>query len=536
MASKLNILMILSDQERGRPDLPAALELPGHERLYAKGTSFDNYYVTTAPCTPSRSVIYSGLHTQATGIIGNSNAPPFSELPHEVSVGHKLRNAGYYTAYKGKWHISEMSAPSPYDATVLEPYGFADYGPDSDSAGAAWEGYMRDRAIASSASNWLQTTGSALAADGKPWFLAVNFHNPHDIMWYLASERQQVNRKTPARPSELRAAPTASPYDVQWDDNLPKSFSDDLSKKPWAHDNHRKIWEVLLGGPEMDDLEGWRNHYSYYMNCLRDVDQQLSLLLDGLEASGQADNTIIVYTADHGEMGGAHGLREKGPMLYKENLRVPLIISHPDAAGSRTTDSLASAVDLVPTLLRFAGYSDDDIADQFPELVGIDLASALAGKEETSIRDERGILVYFGVVLWAYGAEAALAFIEKMASAPPGTPRPAPAKDRLAQPIDDRAMLRGIHTGRYKFGRYFAPAEHHVPDDWKTLTAHNDLELYDLEVDPDEMNNLAANPESHRETILELNDRLNALIKLEVGDDDGRELPGPAEQYQLAKG
>lgn len=534
---KPNILMIVSDQERGRRDLPTELELTGHERLYAKGTSFDNYYVPTAPCTPARSVMYSGLHTQATGVIGNSNAPPFRQLPSEFSVGHKLRAAGYYTAYKGKWHISNFPPPrpglrSPHDTDALEPYGFAEYGPDNDSSGIAWEGYMRDRAIASEASHWLRTRGNSVVAAGYPWFLSVNLHNPHDIMWYLASISQSYFRAHPKLGSALRPAPTATPYDKFWDIDLPVSFSDDLERKPWAHGNHREIWEAVLGGPRHGDLEGWRRYQSYYFNCIRDADEQLTLLLDSLAASGQADNTIIIYTSDHGEMGGAHGLREKGPMMYSENIRVPFIVCHPDSQGGRVTQSLASAVDLVPSILRFAGLSDADIAERYPELAGVDLTSALNGSGAATLRDERGILVYFGVALWAFNASEARKFAKKIANAPPGPP-PKPADGGLGQPIDDRAMLRGIHTGQYKFARYFAPAEHHVPTDWQTLTAYNDLELYDLTLDPHEVNNLAADPDSHRELILELNTRLSDLIKLEVGEDDGREFPGPREMYQL---
>ena len=98
-----NILFLVTDQECARPDLPKKLELPAHDRLRDKGTEFLNYHVTTAPCTPSRSVIYSGQHTSKTGIIANTDAPPQREMPLDVkTIGHMMREAGYYTAYKGK--------------------------------------------------------------------------------------------------------------------------------------------------------------------------------------------------------------------------------------------------------------------------------------------------------------------------------------------------------------------------------------------------------------------------------------------------
>jgi arylsulfatase len=96
-----------------------------------------------------------------------------------------------------------------------------------------------------------------------------------------------------------------------------------------------------------------------------------------------------------------------------------------------------------------------------------------------------------------------------------------------------RGVIRGVFDGRYKFARYFSVAEHHIPKDWETLIAHNDLELYDTETDPDEIVNLAFKPEEHRDLILKLNAQVNALIETEVGADDGSIYPGPTEKYVL---
>src|SRR6202012_6110917 len=94
---------------------------------------------------------------------------------------------------------------------------------------------------------------------------------------------------------------------------------------------------------------------NFYLNCLRDVDRSIDLVLDALAASGQADRTVIVVTADHGDMVGSHGLRQKGALVYDENFHVPFIVSHPDIAGGTTTDALTSAVDIAPALLEMAG-------------------------------------------------------------------------------------------------------------------------------------------------------------------------------------
>src|SRR3546814_158129 len=98
-----NILLIVNDQERALADIPASLPLPAHDWLRERGLSFDRFHVNTTPCGPSRSSIYTGLHTQHTGVYANPNSPPYPELsPAIPTIGTMLRQAGYRTTYKGK--------------------------------------------------------------------------------------------------------------------------------------------------------------------------------------------------------------------------------------------------------------------------------------------------------------------------------------------------------------------------------------------------------------------------------------------------
>jgi arylsulfatase A-like enzyme len=136
-------------------------------------------------------------------------------------------------------------------------------------------------------------------------------------------------------------------------------------------------------GPVQDEA-AWRLGVNFYLNCTRDVDRSIDVVLDALGASGQADRTVVIFTSDHGEMAGSHGLRQKGNLVYDENFHVPFVICHPDLPGGSRTDALGSAIDLAPTLLDIAGVDTATVAERFPNLRGRSLLPALTGQR---IRD-----------------------------------------------------------------------------------------------------------------------------------------------------
>jgi arylsulfatase len=531
-----NILLVVTDQERA--DLPQALPLPGHERLRERGTFFANWHVHTTPCSPSRSNLYFGRHTQHTGMHVNLGLYPEPQLPAALpSLGHYLRANGYHTAYKGKWHLSELRAhyeltygayPSSRDA--LEPFGFSDYNFDGDPHGATWTGWKVDGQIASESARWLHERGRPLSDAGRPWLLAVNFVNPHDVMYVSVGEAQHKGRRHPDYLAPLAPPPLDPLYAQRWGLPLPANRGDDLSRKPWAHANYRDFCDMAFG-PVPADEASWQAYQDYYFNCIRDADRHLMTVLDALEGSGQAGRTVVVFTADHGEMAGAHGLRQKGPFLYQENTRVPFIVRHPDVHGGARTEALGGAVDLIPTLLQFAGADAARVRETYPELVGAGLAEAVANPAARTVRDARGHLYNYNTTHYL-DSEFAGALAGAGVPADRYMPlralaaglRPLP---RLSHP----ALFRGVHTGRHKFARYFAPSAHHRPRDWDTLVGHNQLELYDLHADPLELHNLAHEPAradaTTRALILALNERLDALVQEEVGEDLGADLPGP---------
>jgi len=517
-----NILLITTDQEQSFVDLPAGLALPGHERLREKSVAFRNFQVNTTPCGPSRSVIYSGQHTQQTGLFVNPNVPPHPELPRDMpTLGSIFGEMGYYSVYKGKWHLSHVNHGIQFDqqrypetSRALEPWGFHEYTMDGDHHGIVWEGFKQDGAIAADAANWLLGTAGAKPED-QPWLMAVNFVNPHDIMFYDATGTMHQERLDPVRVAPMMPAPWALPYQDTLGFDLPASFNDDLNLKPSAHREDQRLANLMYGRLPENDEAAWHSHRNYYFNCIRDVDRHIGTVLDALARSGDADNTIIVFTSDHGEMAGAHGMRQKGASMYKENVRVSCFISHPDLATGRETDRLATSVDLIPTLVELA-QPNVDWHERWPDLAGVSLASALSGN--ASKRDDRGMLLnYTASLAWD------IDFVETLFTGQVRGEFTDAEKAQMAagQSLDHFACYRGINDGRYKFARYFKPAEHHQPKDWATLLEHNELELYDTAADPDEMHNLANQPKDHRELILDLNQRLNQLIATEIGIDDG---------------
>jgi len=535
-----NILLIVTDQERA--DLPNQLGLAAHDWMREKGTGFDQYHANTTPCSPSRSNMYFGQHTQHTRITANIGAPlTFPVLADGLpSLGHLLRAQGYYTAYKGKWHLSEMPHDSglvygPYPSTEnkLEPFGFSDFNDDGDPHGSTWTGYKVDGETASNAVRWLSTKGKAMRGQ-HPWFLAVNFVNPHDVMYFSTGPEQEKSRIQRNLLSPLAMAPRGAPYDDFWDVGLPRNFhQEDLAAKPWAHRSYAELCNEIYGHIDPSDQSAWQAYQSYYFNCIRDADRHALTVLKGLDQLGLSDDTIVIYTADHGEMAGAHQLRQKGPFIYQENVRLPFIVRHPDCSGGTSTQALASCIDLTPTILGFAGVETRTANDLYPYLKGVDVSPAVAAPRARGERDRRGILFNYGVSLYIDPD-----FTEKSARlhhlVDPLTPlRVGFEEGKFLPSLRNNALFRGVHDGRYKFARYFKPAEHHKPRDWDTLRRHNELELYDMEADPDELHNLAAEPEQYKDLLMALAAKTNDLVDIEVGADDGSEFPGPRILYNL---
>lgn len=530
---KLNVLMVLTDQEQSPASWPKGLleKLPAHRELLERGLLVENYHVQTTPCSPSRSTIFSGRHTQQTGVYQNTDTPPNPVLADTMpTLGTMMQAAGYYTSYKGKWHLAQINKERdwnqvprglyPNTENVMEKFGFHDYGFDGESVGLTWDGFRSDAFTAADVGRALFDFARLDKAGGKPWFQVAGLVNPHDIMFYDATGRQGQDRLHPDLLAPLRREPGDPIYETDNGFDLPESFfKDDLSTKPEAHSGIVRQNDMFYGQIDREDEASWRRFVNYYYNCIRDVDRRLGEILWALRESGQMDNTIIIYTSDHGERAAAHGMHQKAGTIYREEVNVPMIIVHPDLPGGRRTKRLMSAIDIAPTLMGLAGVTPAEAEARFPGLPGVDLTDMIADPSQPSERDRRGHLFDYAVAYMWEPKAGGFANYNK-------------GKDGLDKVFDlsRRRLHRGVHDGRWKFARYFAPAQHHTPTDWETLSRLNDLELYDTEADPAELVNLASDP-SQRENILRLNAMVNALIAREIGKDNGSEYPGDTAIY-----
>jgi arylsulfatase len=335
---------------------------------------------------------------------------------------------------------------------------------------------------------------------------------------------------------QITTEPDDPIYQKQWDVELPSSFDDPLDQHPEAVRYYRRLCDISYGEMPTDRHDMWKRYVNYYLNCLRDVDRHIGSVLDALQASGQADRTIIVYTADHGDMVAGHGMRQKGAIPFREGWNVPFVVVHPDFAGGRTTDAVGTSVDIVPTLLRWAGVTSEVQGQRDPQLRGFDVAGIVGDPTTSTPRGSTAQpgtgALYTYDVLWAVDME----FIADVASGmidlggdEDGDQEEESKLDKAKGLIksirdshfDARHVMRGVYDGRYKFIRYHAINEHNQPATIDDLYRDNDVALYDLWEDPDEIDNLANhdNPKFDEALVTSMNDKLNDLIREELGDD-----------------
>jgi len=529
--AKRNVLFITCDQRMYQAVRAKGFRQPALERLAARGVTFENHYTASAVCTPSRGVIYSGLAPQVTGI---QDEMMFGWTPSlstdSVSLGTTMKKLGYATAYFGKFELDRdivFPKPGVNYADALQKYGFDVWQACGEETGTQGQGYEMDGVIAAEGVGWLRTNAERLRKKGEPWFLVVSLINPHDIFFADVNPPSESVQK-PLNPALSARVPADARFRTQWDFPLWSTLTESL-RAPGRPETH---WEFYRGIVDvMGDIptkraDMWRAYNNYYLNLLRDNDRCIGQVLDALDDLDLWKDTVVVFTSDHGELCGSHGgLRNKGPLSYEQNVHVPMIVVHPDVKGGQTTRALTSHIDILPTLVGLTGAPPDAVAGITKDLPGRDFSTVLTDPSGAPLDAVRPGVLFNYVGLSSVDARFFKSIFEigfgkdgKFAIEPAGLAENHPD-------LSKRGFLSMAFDGRYKFGRYYAPNQFNTPRTLEEILAWNDLELFDLRVDPEEKDNLALNPKRNEALILRMNALLNELMAREVGANDGRFLP-----------
>jgi arylsulfatase A-like enzyme len=367
-----NILVIIVDQLRFPQwfsTTPGSLSLPPNiQRLSREGVSFASHYTASNDCTPSRAALLTGLYTHQTGalITGGSTLDP--AFP---TWGTMLREHGYTAHWYGKWHLTrgDQHWSQPTGAPALEHYGFAG-GTFPSPNGDPGQGWHTDARIAAEFEAWF-----AREAPREPWCTTVSFVNPHDIAWWYAWTQRVPAERSFAR--SVHALPpnfeTPQQLIARRKPLLQRSLQDTAASS---------FGSVPFSGPALE--RKWLAFLDLYVKLQREVDGHVGSVLRTLASNPRvAENTVVVFTSDHGEYGASHGLRGKGAGVYEEAIRVPLIVRDPrsGAAGvpGQVRTQLTSSVDVAPLLLTLASGSGAWRADpHYSHIAGrLDLAGIL---------------------------------------------------------------------------------------------------------------------------------------------------------------
>jgi len=443
---------------------------PNLDRIANEGMRFDNCFCTNSICAPSRAVILTGKYSHLNGVIDNMVEVDGSQQ----TFPKLLQTAGYETAMVGKWHLKSM--PTGFDYWNILP-GHGNYhDPTFIEMGRTKKhtGYVTDL-ITDFTLDWLRNRTS-----DKPFCLMYHHKAPHrnwqpddkhakmyenvEIPYPLTFNDDYGNYKTrsdAARQQEMTIAHHLSPKDLK----VPPPENWSRSREEWDSLGYKgEPWS-----PPGKDLKGqalkrWKfqRYIKDYLRCVASIDDNVGRLLDWLEDTGLAANTIVIYTSDQGFYLGDHGWFDKR-FMYEQSLRMPFIVRFPGAikAGSVNTD-ITLNLDFAPTFLDWAG------AHRPPDMQGKSLKPLMQGKTPSDWRTSM-YYPYYEYPGW-------------------------------------HAVKRhyGVRTQRYKLIHFYYDI-----DAW---------ELYDLQNDPYELKNIYNDP-AYSGIVKQLKTELKHLRK-KYGDSD----------------
>lgn len=528
-SNRPNILILCMDQWDAHMQVPEEVTFPAMERLEAQGVTFDHQYCTVPICTPSRATMWTGMHAKKTGLWDNTNFAWINELSPDIpTIGHMLREQGYYTAFKGKWHLSEV----PHSEDALERYGFSDYQQWGEMFGAPLQGEQLDDTAAFETVDWLESKGTQL---DRPWLLVCSLVNPHDIM-FLQSDSIETPHPKGAMTGLQTTVQRLGWFEKQWDITLPDNFEDDFALQPYGVRHYKELTDLNYGHIPDDRKDLWLVRRNYLVNCMRLVDAQFQKVLDALDRLDLWQNTIIIFTSDHGEMNGAHRMSQKGAIPFDEAAVVNLTVCVPGGPQGQRTAAVGSHLDLAPTLLNFAGLSEDEIRARYPQLKGRSLKPVILDPQQDGPRGSVNAPGDGALFCWDglhsldkdWAITGVLQELTEMGDSGPhgsdvgrGERLKQAGKKYGAPDFSKRTFFRCVVDGQYKLVRWFSPEEYGNPSTLDELYAHSDVSLYDLVNDPGELENLA-HPDhpNHDPALVErMLKKLHALVEQEIGED-----------------
>ncbi len=344
-ARRPNVLVIMTDQQSNSAMSAAGnpwLRTPAMDSIAAAGVSFTESYCTYPLCSPSRSSLWTSRMPHETGV-RNNGAPIPEAMPH---LGQLFSKAGYRAAYAGKWHLPNNNVTGFEQLTRKI-------------------GQTSEKDLAPGAKNDPGVTDACVEFLGKqkdPFLLVASFINPHDVCQFI---RAHEGSRAPY--ADVAKYPPA-PENMGVDPDEPEFIQYHRTNNQNLGSN--AVW--IMSQWNRDDMRFYL--HSYY-RLVEDVDRQVGRVLDALRKSGQFDNTLIVFTADHGEGQGRHRWAQKLG-FYEEPVKVPFSIAGPGIKqrGAWDRRTLVSGLDVVPTVCDYAGVKP-------PALMrGRSLRSAIEGK------------------------------------------------------------------------------------------------------------------------------------------------------------
>lgn len=385
-ADRPNILFIFSDDHAEQAISAYGSKVnqtPHIDRIAERGARFTNSFVTNSICTPSRATLLTGQYSHLNGV------PVFNRFDSSRdTVAKHMQAGGYHTGVIGKWHLG--SDPVGFDRWIVLPGQGAYWNPQFLVPGKKLniEGHCTD-ITTDLGIEFLKTR-----PQDQPFFLMLHQKAPHRA-WEPDERNKEIFKdKTFPEPATL------------WDDYATRPAALPMNEQTVAHDlTHRDLkmmpptqmkgreanqWsnikpnEVTVDGKTLtgEELTKWKyqRYLQDYLACVQGVDDGVGKVLDYLDESGLADNTIVIYCADNGWYLGELGLYDKR-FMYEPGLRVPLIACGPGIKPNSTPDQFVANIDLAPTFLDLAGLP-------VPEFMqGRSLAPLLRGESPSDWRD-----------------------------------------------------------------------------------------------------------------------------------------------------